>query len=181
MLEKFPHNPVFFSDNVPKGDTALMVSLSVRGTNEHNISSDTIQDGCSTLSYEKKDPQHTLFCRDSLVLSQFTRFLKGFHISIEQKPSCFCRALNKSNLAFVELWTKVILLSEISWRDCFRRTCFLIIYSLSWSVLVCLGLYWSILVCPKISPRFPLDFRKISPRFPQDFLKIFPRFPLDFP
>ena len=42
--------------------------------------------------YEKKEPQHTLFCRDSLVLSQFTRFLKGFHISIE-----------KSHPAFIEL------------------------------------------------------------------------------
>ena len=48
--------------------------------------------------YERKEPQHTLFCRETL--SQFTRSLKGFH-----------RAFNESHPAFIEFSTKAILLS----------------------------------------------------------------------
>ena len=58
----------------------------------------------------------------------------------QQKPFCFRRAFNESHPAFVELSTKaillstelsmkVILLSESSWRDCFRRTYFFTIFS----------------------------------------------------
>ena len=76
-------------------------------------------------------PTYAILSRN-LVLSRFTRFLKGFHRvfneshpafikltiraillskSFQQKPSCFRRAFNKSHLAFVELSTKAILLS----------------------------------------------------------------------
>ena len=51
--------------------------------------------------------------------------------SIEQKSSCFRRAFNESHPTFAELSTKLILLSESSWRDCFRRTCFFTIFSVT--------------------------------------------------
>ena len=51
--------------------------------------------------YERKDPPKYTILSRNLVLSQFKRLLKGFH-----------RASNESHPAFVELWTKAILLSQ---------------------------------------------------------------------
>ena len=63
---------------------------------------------------------------------------------IQQKSSCFRRAFNESHPAFVELSTKVILLSKSSWRDCFRRTCFLTIFYATDTVTACFphDYYW---------------------------------------
>ena len=76
-------------------------------------------------------PTYAILSRN-LVLSRFTGFLKGHHrafyeshpalgvfslkVSLllkgfQQKLSCFLRAFNESNLAFVELSKKAILLS----------------------------------------------------------------------
>ena len=59
----------------------------------------------------------------------FERLSQGFRRAFQRKPSFFHRALNKSHPVFIELSTKVILLSKSSWRDCFWRTCFLTIFS----------------------------------------------------
>ena len=63
---------------------------------------------------QKEGPPTYAILSRNLVLSQFMRFLNGFH-----------RALNKSHPAFKELSTKVILLSlSFQWKSswsCFRR------------------------------------------------------------
>ena len=65
-------------------------------------------------------PTYGILSRN-LVLSRFTRFLKGFHralneshpaFNFQRKLSCFLIAFNENHPAFVELSTKVILLSQ---------------------------------------------------------------------
>ena len=71
-----------------------------------------------------------------LLSSQTTLSLDNFYHQTRQllSPDNFYHKItfttfNESHPAFVELSTKVILLSESSWRECFRRTCFLRIVS----------------------------------------------------
>ena len=60
----------------------------------------------------KEGPPTYAILSQNLVLSRFTRFLKGFH-----------RVFNKSHPAFIELTTKAILLSKSFQQkpSCFRR------------------------------------------------------------
>ena len=57
--------------------------------------------------YERKDPQHTLFCRETYYCLDLRLFLKGFHKAFNESHPAF----DECNLAFVELSKKAILLS----------------------------------------------------------------------
>ena len=63
--------------------------------------------------YERKDPQHTLFCRSEFSFVAIYSLFERLSQSFQRKPSCFCRAFNESHPdpAFVELSTKAILFS----------------------------------------------------------------------
>ena len=60
--------------------------------------------------YERKDPQHTLFCRETCIIAIYALF-ERLSQDFQRKPSCFHKAYYESHLAFEELSTKAILLS----------------------------------------------------------------------